>query len=155
MVFAVNMAGARAWGAVALWGELVEHEPGFRAENARVVAIRRSARRVTDISSGASPTDPVQVRVTSSYRNRLRRDRLMISEGGFSVIATLWRKPIAKKFRLWWSEGVLPQIRRTGKYDPRGRAGTLVSPAAALSRERPSADLVYTRPVTESGWPGS
>ena len=40
-MFAVNMAGARAWGAVALWGELVEHERGFRAENARVVAIRR------------------------------------------------------------------------------------------------------------------
>jgi len=62
MVFAVNMAGARAWGAVALWGELVEHERGFRAENARVVAIEavRSSRhghilgRVTDRSGAGT-----------------------------------------------------------------------------------------------------
>jgi hypothetical protein len=39
IMFEENMAGARAWGAVAMWGELVEHERGFRAENARVVAI--------------------------------------------------------------------------------------------------------------------
>jgi len=39
IMFEENMAGAGAWGAVALWGELVEHERGFRAENARVVAI--------------------------------------------------------------------------------------------------------------------
>ena len=40
IMFEENMAGAGAWGAVALWGELVEHERGFRAENARVVANR-------------------------------------------------------------------------------------------------------------------
>jgi hypothetical protein len=39
IMFEHGMAGAGAWGAVALWGELVEHERGFRAENACVVAI--------------------------------------------------------------------------------------------------------------------
>jgi hypothetical protein len=27
------------WGAVRLWGEIVEHDCGYRAENARIVAI--------------------------------------------------------------------------------------------------------------------
>jgi len=62
IMFEENMAGAGAWGAVALWGELVEHEPGFRAENARVVAIEavRSSRhghilgRVTDRSGAGT-----------------------------------------------------------------------------------------------------
>ena len=66
--------------------------------------------------------DPTQVRVRTTHRNGRKRDRLMVSEGGFYVLASRSRKPLARKFTLWWSEEVLPQIRRTGKYDLRGRA---------------------------------
>lgn len=45
-------------------------------------------------------------------------DTNIISESGFYTLVLRSRKPIAKPFRLWVTQEVLPQIRRTGGYIP-------------------------------------
>ena len=42
----------------------------------------------------------------------------IISESGFYTLVLRSRKPIAKPFRLWVTQEVLPQIRKTGGYIP-------------------------------------
>ena len=42
----------------------------------------------------------------------------IISESGFYALVLRSRKPIAKPFRLWVTQEVLPQIRKTGGYIP-------------------------------------
>lgn len=42
----------------------------------------------------------------------------IISESGFYTLVLRSRKPVAKPFRLWVTQEVLPQIRRTGGYIP-------------------------------------
>lgn len=45
-------------------------------------------------------------------------DTNIISESGFYTLVLRSRKPIAKPFRLWVTQEVLPQIRKTGGYIP-------------------------------------
>lgn len=45
-------------------------------------------------------------------------DANIISESGFYTLVLRSRKPIAKPFRLWVTQEVLPRIRRTGGYIP-------------------------------------
>lgn len=45
-------------------------------------------------------------------------DTNIISESGFYTLVLRSRKPIAKPFRLWVTQEVLPQIRKTGGYMP-------------------------------------
>lgn len=42
----------------------------------------------------------------------------IISESGFYTLVLRSRKPIAKPFRLWVTQEILPQIRKTGGYIP-------------------------------------
>lgn len=43
---------------------------------------------------------------------------MAVSESGLYYLTFASRKPVAKRFRRWVTEEVLPQIRRTGEYRP-------------------------------------
>jgi hypothetical protein len=73
LMFEENVVGVRAWGAVALWGELVEHERGYRAENAAVVAIE-----------AVRPSREGHVCGRATDRLRLRRLRSRYSVGAWA-----------------------------------------------------------------------
>ena len=45
-------------------------------------------------------------------------NKTIISESGFYTLVLSSRKPIAKPFRLWIAQEVIPQIRQTGGYIP-------------------------------------
>lgn len=47
-----------------------------------------------------------------------RQDVAMVNESGLYHLIFMSRKPEAKRFRLWVTRELLPQIRRTGSYTP-------------------------------------
>ena len=54
--------------------------------------------------------------VSSRYGSKFRTDSQLINEAGLYHAIWQSRKPVAKKFRRWVYETVLPQIRKTGQY---------------------------------------
>ena len=59
------------------------------------------------------------------------QDVLAVNESGAYHLTFTSRKPVAKRFRRWVTEEVLPQIRRTGEYRP--DAGTQTDSGAPKS----------------------
>ncbi len=80
------------------------------------------AKDVCDILGIANPTDALNKGLEDFERARFNLGRQgeanIISESGFYTLVLRSRKPIAKPFRLWVTQEVLPQIRQTGGYIP-------------------------------------
>lgn len=80
------------------------------------------AKDVCDILGIANPTDALNKGIEDFERARFNLGRQgeanIISESGFYTLVLRSRKPIAKPFRLWVTQEVLPQIRKTGGYIP-------------------------------------
>lgn len=80
------------------------------------------AKDVCDILGIANPTDALNKGLEDFERTRFNLGRQgeanIISESGFYTLVLRSRKPIAKPFRLWVTQEVLPQIRQTGGYIP-------------------------------------
>lgn len=78
------------------------------------------AKDVCDILGIANPTDALNKGLEDFERARFNLGRQgeanIISESGFYTLVLRSRKPIAKPFRLWVTQEVLPQIRQTGGY---------------------------------------
>lgn len=75
-----------------------------------LLAIRNVKRFVSSLASDQYDRRPVNT-VTNGVR-----DLLVLREGGFYRAVLRSRKPLAKPFKLWVCEQVLPTIRRTGSY---------------------------------------
>ncbi|WP_035376863.1 BRO-N domain-containing protein [Acetobacter nitrogenifigens] len=58
---------------------------------------------------------------------------LAVSESGAYHLSFTSRKPVAKRFRRWVTEEVLPQIRRTGEYRPGAEAQADSAPRPQIS----------------------
>lgn len=80
------------------------------------------AKDVCNILGIVNPTDALNKGLEDFERARLNLGRQgetnIISESGFYTLVLRSRKPIAKPFRLWVTQEVLPQIRKTGGYIP-------------------------------------
>lgn len=80
------------------------------------------AKDVCDILGVANPTDAINKGLEPFERARFNLGRQgeanIISESGFYTLVLRSRKPIAKPFRLWVTQDVLPSIRITGGYIP-------------------------------------
>lgn len=80
------------------------------------------AKDVCGILGIANPTDALNKGLEDFERARFNLGRQgeanIISESGFYTLVLRSRKPIAKPFRLWVTQEVLPQIRKTGGYIP-------------------------------------
>lgn len=78
------------------------------------------AKDVCDILGIANPTDALNKGLEDFERARFNLGRQgeanIISESGFYALVLRSRKPIAKPFRLWVTQEILPQIRQTGGY---------------------------------------
>ena len=66
----------------------------------------------------------------TSGRNGVRREHLIVSEGGLYALilrshAAMRPGTVAHRFRRWVTSDLLPQIRKTGHYDPTGRPAAL------------------------------
>ena len=89
---------------------IIDNEPWFVAKD------------VCNILGIANPTDALNKGLEDFERARLNLGRQgeanIISESGFYTLVLRSRKPIAKPFRLWVTQEVLPQIRKTGGYIP-------------------------------------
>lgn len=89
---------------------IINNEPWFVAKD------------VCDILGIANPTDALNKGLEDFERARFNLGRQgeanIISESGFYTLVLRSRKPIAKPFRLWVTQEVLPQIRQTGGYIP-------------------------------------
>lgn len=78
---------------------------------------------------GVATTDPL-----STYsRGGGAQETVVISEPGVYRLVFRSRKPEAERFKRWLAHEVLPQIRRTGKYDPVS-AGQPVEPLPSDQR---------------------
>ena len=66
-----------------------------------------------------------------------RREMTIVSESGLYALVFKSRKPEAKEFRKWVTKEVLPQIRKTGRYEARPQTPALPSspPPLPLSEE--------------------
>ena len=80
------------------------------------------AKDVCDILEVKNTTVALQAlenfEVTKFNLGGLQGETNFISESGFYTLVLRSRKPIAKPFRLWVTQEVLPQIRQTGGYIP-------------------------------------
>lgn len=80
------------------------------------------AKDVCDILGITNPSDALNKGLEDFERARFNLGRQgeanIISESGFYTLVLRSRKPIAKPFRLWVTQEVLPQIRKTGGYIP-------------------------------------
>lgn len=80
------------------------------------------AKDVCDILGISNPTDALNKGLEDFERARFNLGRQgeanIISESGFYTLVLRSRKSIAKPFRLWVTQEVLPQIRKTGGYIP-------------------------------------
>lgn len=79
------------------------------------------AKDVCDILGTTNPTmamDGLEDFERSKFNLGRQGQANIISESGFYTIVLRSRKPIAKPFRLWVTQEVLPQIRKTGGYIP-------------------------------------
>lgn len=80
------------------------------------------AKDVCDILGVTNPSDALNKGLEDFERARFNLGRQgeanIISESGFYTLVLRSRKPIAKPFRLWVTQEVLPQIRKTGGYIP-------------------------------------
>lgn len=89
---------------------IIDNEPWFVAKD------------VCNILGIANPTDALNKGLEDFERARFNLGRQgeanIISESGFYTLVLRSRKPIAKPFRLWVTQEVLPQIRKTGGYIP-------------------------------------
>lgn len=89
---------------------IIDNEPWFVAKD------------VCNILGIANPTDALNKGLEDFERARFNLGRQgeanIVSESGFYTLVLRSRKPIAKPFRLWVTQEVLPQIRKTGGYIP-------------------------------------
>lgn len=80
------------------------------------------AKDVCEILGIKNPTDAVNKGLEEFERARFNLGRQgeanIISESGFYTLVLRSRKPIAKPFRLWVTQEVIPQIRKTDGYIP-------------------------------------
>lgn len=81
-----------------------------------------AAKDICDILGITNPTMSLKSlesdEVTKLNLGGLEGETNFISESGFYTLVLRSRKPIAKPFRLWVTQEVLPQIRKTGGYIP-------------------------------------
>lgn len=89
---------------------IIDNEPWFVAKD------------VCNILGIANPTDALNKGLEDFERARFNLGRQgeanIVSESGFYTLVLRSRKPIAKPFRLWVTQEILPQIRKTGGYIP-------------------------------------
>lgn len=73
---------------------------------------------IDDASSALRRIDPDERGTDSILTPSGPQEMLIVNESGLYALVLGSRKPEAKAFRRWITQEVLPQIRRTGKYDP-------------------------------------
>lgn len=80
------------------------------------------AKDICNILGIANPTDAINKGLEDFERARFNLGRQgeanIINESGFYALVLRSRKSIAKPFRLWVTQEVIPQIRKTGGYIP-------------------------------------
>jgi len=71
---------------------------------------------VINPSKTVSRLDEDEHGITTSYTTQGAREMLIVNESGLYALIMTSRKPVAKKFRKWVTNEVVPAIRKTGSY---------------------------------------
>lgn len=79
---------------------------------------------IKNVSDALSRLKPHEKAIVLNDTPGGKQDMLIINESGFYKFVLRSRKKIAEEFQCWVTEKVLPQIRKTGKYEEPGRALT-------------------------------
>lgn len=72
---------------------------------------------MTGVRQALDHLDDDEKRVCSVSTPEGKQDQLVISESGFYSLALISDVPEAKVFKRWVTHEVLPEIRRTGRYE--------------------------------------
>ncbi|SFE55265.1 Phage antirepressor protein KilAC domain-containing protein [Actinopolyspora alba] len=118
-------------------------EPWFVAtDGCRVLDIRNVAQAV-----GQLDDDEVSTTYVTDSSGRRQQETYIVNEPGLYSLILRSRKPEAREFKRWVTHSVLPQIRRTGRYELAEQPQVPQSYAAAL---RAHADAVEAAEAAEA-----
>jgi prophage antirepressor-like protein len=85
--------------------------------NAKDTLIVLQANKKPDISNGTKDLDEDEKRRFKIVSGEQTRQMTFVSESGLYSLILRSRKPVAKPFQKWITREVLPEIRKTGKYE--------------------------------------